>query len=131
MTWQRAVTMVVTGLIAHAYVEHLERGPHGMATKKAVLARDKRTCIYCGRPGTTIDHLQPQSRGGRNRWLNMAACCHSCNNRKADRTPEEAGMKVRWDPWRPDVTGSGRAWSPSSRDRPAVSRRDGRPITSL
>ena len=77
----------------------------GVATRQGVLTRDKRTCIYCGARADTVDHLLPQSRGGRNTWENLAACCQRCNHRKADRTPEEAGMRLRWHPWRPDVTG--------------------------
>lgn len=77
-----------------------------LASKRDILDRDKHTCVYCGRAGaTTVDHVLPQSRGGRNSWENLAACCTSCNQLKADRTPEEAGMRLRWHPWRPDKTG--------------------------
>jgi 5-methylcytosine-specific restriction endonuclease McrA len=129
VTWQRAVTMVVTGeAVVHeadpqhaVHSQHLtvplprtvrlvryvhvrfRRGGH-VASKRGVLVRDRRTCIYCGRTGLTVDHLVPQSRGGRHTWENLAACCGPCNNKKADRTPEEAGMRLRWTPWRPDST---------------------------
>ena len=43
----------------------------------------------------TLDHVMPRSRGGRSSWENLVACCYSCNNRKGDRTPEEAGLKLR------------------------------------
>jgi hypothetical protein len=77
-----------------------------LATNRDILDRDKHTCVYCGRAGaSTVDHVMPQSRGGRNSWENLAACCKGCNQRKADRTPEEAGMRLRWHPWRPDKTG--------------------------
>ena len=56
-----------------------------------------------GRLGLTVDHLVPQSRGGGHTWENLAACCSPCNHRKADRTPEEAGMCLRWTPWRPNA----------------------------
>lgn len=59
------------------------------------------------RPGVprAIDHVFPQSRGGGNTWENLAACCKGCNQRKADRTPTEAGMRLRWHPYKPDITG--------------------------
>lgn len=82
-----------------------------LATNRDILDRDKHTCVYCGkgqRDGhkvDTVDHVLPQSRGGRNSWENLAACCMDCNQRKRDRTPEEAGMRLRWYPWRPDKTG--------------------------
>lgn len=80
-------------------------------SRKGVLARDNYTCIYCGvRPGDmlrnqtltktdfTVDHLLPRSRGGRDTWGNTACACYVCNHRKGDRLPEEAGMKLRWEP---------------------------------
>ena len=100
----------VIQLSRYLYVPYMDRrallDDGGLATKRGVLDRDKRTCVYCGRAGaTTVDHVLPQSRGGRNTWENLAACCKACNHRKADRTPEEAGMPLKWHPWRPDKTG--------------------------
>jgi 5-methylcytosine-specific restriction endonuclease McrA len=55
-------------------------------------------CQYCADPLTTetysLDHILPRSRGGLTEWTNIVACCKDCNFRKADRTPEEAGMKL-------------------------------------
>lgn len=77
-----------------------------LATKRGVMDRDKHQCVYCGLGNaSTVDHVMPRSRGGRDTWENLAACCLSCNHRKGDRTPEEAGMRLRWHPWRPDLTG--------------------------
>ena len=70
-------------------------------SKRGVLRRDRHTCAYCGGPADTVDHLLPQSRGGRNTWLNTVAACTRCNNRKADRTPAEASMLLSWKPWAP------------------------------
>ncbi|MFW6599472.1 HNH endonuclease [Propionibacteriaceae bacterium Y2011] len=64
-------------------------------SKRGVLRRDHHTCAYCGERGHTIDHLVPQSRGGRNTWLNTVCACEPCNRRKADRTPAQAGMPLR------------------------------------
>lgn len=61
--------------------------------KSYVRQRDSFTCQYCGKPGNTVDHIQPKSRGGLDTWGNLVTCCSSCNGYKADRTPEEAGMK--------------------------------------
>jgi len=36
----------------------------------------------------------PKSRGGKNSWDNLVASCQPCNRKKADRTPEEAGMAL-------------------------------------
>lgn len=74
-------------------------------TRKGVLLRDNNTCQYCGatpgRPGLTLDHVVPRCRGGETTWDNVVAACRSCNVRKGDRTPEEAGMTLRKRPGRP------------------------------
>jgi 5-methylcytosine-specific restriction endonuclease McrA len=51
----------------------------------------------------TLDHIIPRSRGGRNTWGNTACACFRCNQRKADRTPHEAGMPMLWEPKTPRV----------------------------
>jgi HNH endonuclease len=61
-------------------------------SKRGVLRRDAHRCAYCDGRAETVDHLLPQSRGGRNSWLNTVAACMRCNHLKANRTPGEAGM---------------------------------------
>lgn len=62
------------------------------AIRAPILVRDKKVCAYCGRKATTVDHIQPKSRGGGEESWNLVACCKPCNTRKNNRTPEEAGM---------------------------------------
>jgi 5-methylcytosine-specific restriction endonuclease McrA len=65
-------------------------------SRRGILARDRHTCQYCLEPSLpsklTLDHIVPRSRGGANSWENLVVCCFGCNNRKSDRTPDEAGM---------------------------------------
>ncbi|MFJ6215900.1 HNH endonuclease [Streptomyces sp. NPDC092296] len=70
-------------------------------SRRGVLARDQHRCAYCGRRATTVDHLVPRSRGGADSWLNTVAACAEDNQRKADRTPEQAGMAVLRQPFEP------------------------------
>jgi 5-methylcytosine-specific restriction endonuclease McrA len=70
-------------------------------SRPGVLARDGYRCAYCGGHATTVDHVLPRSRGGRNTWLNTVAACDGCNQRKGDRTPAEAGMRSRIEPATP------------------------------
>ena len=76
------------------------RVPHQVRklSRRNILQRDDHRCQYCGRrpgsQGLTLDHVVPKSRGGKNAWENLVACCGKCNHRKADRTPEEAGMTM-------------------------------------
>ena len=74
--------------------------PAGYA-RDGVLRRDRHRCAYCGDHATTVDHLLPASRGGAWTWLNTVAACRRCNGRKANRTPEEAGMRLRFQPYVP------------------------------
>jgi 5-methylcytosine-specific restriction endonuclease McrA len=84
----------VVRLIAYIDV----RGRQGRASTKRtqILIRDRYRCQYCGASGTgfdlTIDHIIPRSRGGRTVPENLCAACFLCNQRKGDRTPEEARM---------------------------------------
>jgi hypothetical protein len=70
-------------------------------TKGGVLRRDNHLCVYCEAKASTIDHVLPRSRGGKNSWKNTAAACHKCNSRKDNKTPAEAGMKLLWKPFTP------------------------------
>jgi 5-methylcytosine-specific restriction endonuclease McrA len=74
-------------------------------SRRNLFKRDHVTCQYCGsRPGTselTIDHVKPRSQGGASTWDNCVLACVPCNARKANRTPDEAGMKLRRPPFRP------------------------------
>jgi len=70
-----------------------------------VFHRDGNLCAYCGekfkRNDLTIDHIIPKSHGGRNEWKNTISACKRCNGKKADRTPEQAGMPLRFKPTEP------------------------------
>lgn len=74
-------------------------------TKKNVLLRDDYTCQYCSRhveaAVATVDHVIPRARGGRSSFENLVCCCTSCNGRKRDRSPAEAGMQLLRKPKRP------------------------------
>ena len=53
----------------------------------------------------TIDHVVPRAQGGESSWTNCVLACLECNKRKADRTPEQAKVRIRKEPIRP-------AWKP-------------------
>jgi len=85
------------------------RSPHGRVvpvSRRGVLRRDGHRCAYCAGPATTVDHVLPRSRGGRDAWENLVACCVRCNGTKGDRTPEEVGWRLRVRPYAP----RGAAW---------------------
>lgn len=67
--------------------------------------RDARLCLYCGErfPSQLLsrDHVTPVSLGGQDHWNNVVTACKRCNNHKADRTPEQAGMQLVAVPFTP------------------------------
>ena len=64
----------------------------------ALFRRDAHLCIYCGNPfdesELSREHITPLCRGGADAWTNVVSACFRCNNQKAGRTPEEAGMSL-------------------------------------
>ena len=71
----------------------------------ALFARDGNICMYCGekphKSELSRDHVRPVSRGGKDVWTNVVAACRRCNNFKAGRTPEDAGIKLLAVPFAP------------------------------
>ena len=74
-------------------------------TRHNIFERDKNTCQYCGqvyeRSELNLDHVIPRDRGGATSWENIVCSCIGCNTRKANRTPQEAGMRLIRKPKRP------------------------------
>ncbi len=89
---------------------HVPRRFRRQVTNTFLFARDDYSCQYCGRHRSelrgrqflTRDHVRPTSRGGGNDWENVVTCCSPCNNRKGNRLPAEAGLKVRRQPREPN-----------------------------
>jgi 5-methylcytosine-specific restriction endonuclease McrA len=71
----------------------------------ALFQRDNRLCLYCGShfrsKELSRDHVRPLSQGGPDSWNNVVTACLRCNNHKAGRTPEEAGMELLAIPFTP------------------------------
>jgi len=70
-----------------------------------IFKRDKNECQYCGdKKMLTIDHVIPKSKGGKTNWLNLITACHRCNTQKGNRTPEQAGFRLKYLPFRPTLS---------------------------
>lgn len=74
-------------------------------SNQALFRRDQSLCLYCGErfPNALLsrDHVKPLSQGGEDNWGNVVAACKRCNNFKAGRTPEQAGMELLAIPFKP------------------------------
>lgn len=130
VSWQEAFRMVFTGRaeVVETYADRFVRSARrafpvpsivrfvrtvarvltgrGVAfNRRNVYLRDKGRCQYCGErvPSSSFDfeHVVPKARGGRTTWENIVVACIPCNQKKGNRTPEEAGMKLRSKPVRP------------------------------
>jgi 5-methylcytosine-specific restriction endonuclease McrA len=83
-------------------------GHHKKAVKFSrinVFTRDHFCCQYCGtKKGMrelNYDHVIPRDQGGKTVWENIVAACYPCNGSKANKTPEQAKMKLLKHPVRP------------------------------
>jgi 5-methylcytosine-specific restriction endonuclease McrA len=91
------------------YLDIMRRRNKSGAKRLKIYMRDKYRCQYCGvKAGNmhpslhkklaigdlTLDHIMPASRGGKTVPENLVTSCKPCNQRKADRTPEEARMPL-------------------------------------
>lgn len=72
-------------------------------SRRALFQRDHHACQYCGdKPiALEVEHIVPRAQGGKNHWLNVTTACRTCNAKKRDRTPDEAGMKLLSKPYAP------------------------------
>ncbi len=123
--WIRSVSEAIAWPAVLRLREFVDPRPRLRFNRLHVLARDNHTCAYCGaQPRTqaglprvedlTLDHVIPraQSRNGQvvgihgrrisvTCWENVVTACSDCNITKADRTPGQAGMKLRFLPKAP------------------------------
>ncbi len=69
--------------------------------------RDNKTCSYCGtkvklnKNEATMEHVIPQSRGGKKDWANIVLACPTCNHNKGDKDPVGEWAPKYNHPWTP------------------------------
>lgn len=128
-TWQDGVVLAVTGKgdVLDSYeavcaspsisiqipavvrlVKEIHANKKGVKFSRVnVYQRDRHRCCYCGERfaprDLNYDHVLPRSRGGVTDWDNIVTSCKTCNLRKDNRTPAEAGMHMHFKPFKPRV----------------------------
>lgn len=74
-------------------------------SRQNIFLRDNHICQYCynkfNEKKLTIDHVVPLSKGGRHEWTNVVTACSKCNNRKGDKSPEKANLRLLNRPEKP------------------------------
>ena len=74
-------------------------------SKKNVFIRDGYKCVYCGcKDNLTVDHVIPSARGGKTCFENCVCACLPCNNKKRNRTPSEANLFIKKQPYAPTIS---------------------------
>lgn len=108
MTGQRSV-VEVNSIIATDGESHLSLKGYDdyipPLSNAALFARDLLMCMYCGETPSvrslSRDHVTPISLGGSDSWSNVVTACKRCNNHKAGRSPEQAGLTLLAVPFAP------------------------------
>lgn len=82
--------------------EYQKKKTHVRFSKQNVFLRDEYRCQYCDagvtRTTATLDHVLPQSHGGRSIWENCTTACSACNSKKGN--DKKIVPKVK--PWKPN-----------------------------
>lgn len=81
--------------------EFQKKKTHIRFSKQNVFLRDEYRCQYCGddvtRRTATLDHVLPQSHGGRSVWENCTTACSTCNSKKGN----DKRIVPKSKPWKP------------------------------
>ena len=92
----RGQIRVPTVIVAVNYAKVPKKRPKLCA--RTIRERDGNRCQYTGRvlrpDEGSLDHVVPRSRGGKDAWENLVWSAKEVNQRKADRLPHEAGLKL-------------------------------------
>lgn len=78
-------------------------------SRKNLFIRDNYTCQYCSHKlymnELTYDHVIPRAQWAKNTtptcWTNIVTSCKSCNLKKGNRTPSQAKMILKKEPFAP------------------------------
>src|SRR5215470_17814678 len=92
----RGAIRVPTVIVAVNFAKVPKKRPKLCA--KTIRERDGNRCQYTGKvlkpDEGSLDHVLPRSRGGRDAWENLVWAAKEVNQRKADRLPHEAGLRL-------------------------------------
>ncbi len=92
----RGAIRVPTVIVAVNFAKVPKKRPKLCA--RSIRERDGNHCQYTGRElrpeEGSLDHVVPRSRGGKDAWENLVWAAKEVNQKKADRLPHEAGLKL-------------------------------------
>ena len=86
-------------------LKKFKRGKDIQFSRMNIYMRDDWTCQYCVKKKSarelTFDHVVPRCQGGKTTWRNIVTACRKCNDKKADLSLEQAGLKLFKTPEKP------------------------------
>ena len=117
-TVKRSYQLPLTIVLKHKVKMTTKPNRRAPLTNLNLFIRDGFTCQYCGRHREQLkegevlnrDHIVPRDACGENNWENCTTSCSTCNSKKANRTPEQAGMRLRSQPTVP-TSGQIKQWT--------------------
>lgn len=89
----------VPSVVRLRHYVHVKRQRRENTMKRVrIYIRDRYRCQYCGEHKSakdlTLDHILPRAQGGSTTPQNLVSACKKCNQRKGNRTPEQARMPL-------------------------------------
>ena len=97
---QRSLLEINSIIATHSHdgIRKIQGNYHPPLSNQALFRRDDHHCLYCGQRfhagALSRDHITPLSQRGKDAWSNVVTACKRCNNHKAGRTPEQAGIQL-------------------------------------
>lgn len=94
-----STSFAVPSVIRLRHYINVRRNRRETTMKRArVYIRDRYRCQYCGEhkhaKDLTLDHILPRAQGGESTPANLVTACVKCNQRKGNRTPDQARMPL-------------------------------------
>jgi len=103
-TGERTVVVTSSIMAVKGSVGKRKHRPPALNNRE-LFRRDRHLCGYCGNQFSdsklTRDHIIPKAQDGKDTWMNVVSCCARCNQRKDNKTPQEAGMQLLFTPYVP------------------------------
>jgi hypothetical protein len=78
-----------------------------LSSNRQLFMRDRHICAFCGdqfhEDDLSREHILPVSKGGKDTWMNLVTACVRCNNGRGNKSYEEAGLKLLYVPYEPNL----------------------------
>ncbi|MCH6265078.1 HNH endonuclease [Neobacillus citreus] len=84
VSYDKAIHLVAEGMAEIIHDNLIYKLYDRVTFRNMIFERDNYKCVYCAKPGTTIDHVIPYKFGGITSFSNCVCSCRRCNQIKSD-----------------------------------------------